>query len=349
MKSFFLLCLFSFAFFFAKSQNKLSQKNDSVIVIIENEPEFPGGKEGLIKFLQKNMISPKSAIKDHISGKLLVRFTVGYDGFVKDINIIKGIREDLDNSAKELIAKMPRWKPGTSDGKPVDVKVTIPLVYGSQQFSNLEFRDWVQDSLRNARQILLTNRAEFNGHSSLIGASAFLIECEGKIIAVTAKHLIGEDGGVYPPIKTLNLNSVLKEWKLFSRNGGSDTIFIDKLLNIEENKKDILFFSTNINATSIYALKVRKEPLKEREPFFVIGCQYSDNNCKQKLFKVSFYMKASGEFLFKGMKGIDLSGFSGAPVVDRDGNAIGVLIGTEKLLGANYITVQPINTILNCR
>jgi TonB family protein len=348
MKQLLFLLLFSLPFFYVNAQNESIQKPDPSRIIVEDQPRFPGGMQELRKFLEKNTNYPKTAIKDHITGKVIVGFTVGYDGVVRNIHIVNGIREDLDNSAMETIAKMPKWQPGLSDGKPVNVQMSIPLVYGSIQSSNIEFRSWLQDSLKNARQILLTNRAEFKGHSSLTGASAFLIECEEKIFAITAKHLIGEDGGVYPAIKPSALNSVLNEWKLFARNGNSDTITLNKLINIDDNNKDILVFSTNTNTISIQPLKIRKEPLKERESFFVIGCPYSEKNCKQNLYKISHDGKIRGEIMFKGMKGVNISGFSGSPVVDRDGNAVGVLIGSSKLLGATYIIVQPINTIFNC-
>jgi hypothetical protein len=48
-------------------------------------------------------------------------------------------------------------------------------------------------------QLVLTNRAEFNGHTPLQGASAFLIKTlDGRTLAATAKHLIGANGGVEP-------------------------------------------------------------------------------------------------------------------------------------------------------
>src|SRR5262245_11377086 len=50
-------------------------------------------------------------------------------------------------------------------------------------------------------QLLLTNEAHFDGHSSLYGASAFLVQNRrGVVLAATARHLTGESGGVQPEI-----------------------------------------------------------------------------------------------------------------------------------------------------
>lgn len=99
---------------------------------IETLPEFPGGNEALMKFISKNLKYPKSAIKDDIQGKVYVKFIVDKNGFVKDAHIAKGVREDLDKAALDVVNKMLQWKPGTQKGKTVEVKFTLPIAFRLQ-------------------------------------------------------------------------------------------------------------------------------------------------------------------------------------------------------------------------
>src|SRR3954470_7083287 len=58
---------------------------------------------------------------------------------------------------------------------------------------------WMADAPAKWPQFVLTNKATFSGHTALGGASAFLVRVpDGRVLAATAKHLIGEAGGVEP-------------------------------------------------------------------------------------------------------------------------------------------------------
>ncbi len=60
---------------------------------------------------------------------------------------------------------------------------------------------WISREPEDWPQIVLTNHAEFHGHTPLDGASGFLIRTEDdRVFAATARHLIGLEGGVEPGI-----------------------------------------------------------------------------------------------------------------------------------------------------
>ncbi len=81
----------------------------------------------LNKYLAKSIKYPKSARKNNIEGRVIVRFAVGKDGTISDVEIMKHVSPDLDDAAAKVIAKMPQWEPGKLDDKPVDVYYTIPI------------------------------------------------------------------------------------------------------------------------------------------------------------------------------------------------------------------------------
>ncbi|NVO20679.1 MAG: energy transducer TonB [Bacteroidetes bacterium] len=90
-------------------------------------PQFEGGRDGLAKYLSKNVRYPEPAIDKHLQGTVLVCFVITSDGEVKDVKIVKGIDPLLDNEAMRVISGMPLWKPGLRAGKPVNIVLTLPI------------------------------------------------------------------------------------------------------------------------------------------------------------------------------------------------------------------------------
>ena len=101
------------------------------ILIPEVLPEFPGGEEALIRFVQKNIIFPSDLIKNEISGTVYVGFIVDKRRHVSNIKILKGIDNapELSLEAIRVLEKSPLWKPGLQGGKPVAVAYTLPVTF----------------------------------------------------------------------------------------------------------------------------------------------------------------------------------------------------------------------------
>lgn len=99
--------------------------------IAEVNPEFPGGPQGLLKFLQINTKYPSEAREKGIQGKVIVKFIVDENGWAVNPTVI---RDDLAgyggaNEAIRLVKLMPKWKPGSQKGKPVKVYYTFPITF----------------------------------------------------------------------------------------------------------------------------------------------------------------------------------------------------------------------------
>lgn len=93
-------------------------------------PEFPGGTEGLISYLQSNVIYPLDAIKEKIEGRVIVLFTVEPDGTLKNIQVETPVSPLLDEEAVRVVKSMPKWIPAlTTEGKTARVKYSIPIVF----------------------------------------------------------------------------------------------------------------------------------------------------------------------------------------------------------------------------
>ena len=101
-----------------------------VYEVVENMPEFPdGGMPGLMKYLSANIRYPEAAHKAGTQGRVTVQFVVGKDGSIGDVKVIRGVDPTLDAEAIRVISGMPKWKPGTQKGEPVNVRYTVPVMF----------------------------------------------------------------------------------------------------------------------------------------------------------------------------------------------------------------------------
>lgn len=115
--------------------NGSSEQNNTVtsetaktqLTVIEQEPQFPGGIEGLNEFLASAISYSAEAYRENIQGKVFVSFTVNEKGYVRDPKIVKGIGSGLDEEALRVVLKMPRWEPGRQGGEPIAVQYNLPI------------------------------------------------------------------------------------------------------------------------------------------------------------------------------------------------------------------------------
>ena len=92
-------------------------------------PLFPGGEDALMKYLNKNLKYPKKAKDAGIQGMVFLSFLIEADGKVSNIIVVKGIGNGCDEEAKRVVEAMPKWNPGKQDGKPVAVKLNLPIKF----------------------------------------------------------------------------------------------------------------------------------------------------------------------------------------------------------------------------
>ena len=92
-------------------------------------PQFYGGDEELMNWLFNNVRYPDKAAKKGIQGIVVVKFLVKADGSIKNAGIMKHADPALDKEAIRVVKKMPKWIPGTKDGKPVDVWYMLPVIF----------------------------------------------------------------------------------------------------------------------------------------------------------------------------------------------------------------------------
>jgi periplasmic protein TonB len=102
---------------------------DEIFTIVEDQPEFPGGWPAFYKYVGDRMKYPSQARRMGIEGRVFVSFVVERDGRVTDVQVVKGIGAGCDEEAIRVMQTIPNFKPGKQRGRPVRVKMQIPIVF----------------------------------------------------------------------------------------------------------------------------------------------------------------------------------------------------------------------------
>lgn len=116
-----------------KPQTDTTKKKKTWDCMPETMPQFPGGKLMLMKYLADNIKYPASAVKAKKQGRVIVTFIVQKDGSVTHAKIAKSIDPELDAEALRIVKGMPKWTPGTQNGKPVSVRYMVPVKFSLQK------------------------------------------------------------------------------------------------------------------------------------------------------------------------------------------------------------------------
>lgn len=90
-------------------------------------PEFPGGNAAMARFIADNITYPEEAQEKKIEGVVVLELTIDEKGKIIKIHALKKVEYGCTEAAKDVVEKMPRWTPGEQDGKPVKVKVVLPV------------------------------------------------------------------------------------------------------------------------------------------------------------------------------------------------------------------------------
>jgi TonB family protein len=106
-----------------------AEDNSDVFNVVEKMPEFEGGMNGMMSFLQKNIKYPEEAIKNGTQGRVVVQFVVNKDGSITDANVVKSVSPELDAEALRVVKSMPKWTPGEQRGEKVRVQFTLPVQF----------------------------------------------------------------------------------------------------------------------------------------------------------------------------------------------------------------------------
>ena len=109
------------------------EKSNKVYDAVEVPPSFPGGSGAMLSWIHDHIKYPPIAMKNDISGRVVVQLIVEKDGSVSNVNVVRSIDPSLDREAVRVVSSMPKWTPGKVKGSPVRVRYTLPVAFKLQQ------------------------------------------------------------------------------------------------------------------------------------------------------------------------------------------------------------------------
>jgi protein TonB len=92
-------------------------------------PQFPGGEAALNKYLESHIQYPANAILNKIQGEVIVQLVVRENGEIGTVKVARSVDKDLEEEAVRVVESMPKFIPGSRNGKPLLMIVTLPVLF----------------------------------------------------------------------------------------------------------------------------------------------------------------------------------------------------------------------------
>ena len=102
---------------------------DEIFTIVEDNPTPKGGMGAFYQYVNKNIKYPNQARRMGIEGKVFVQFVVDKVGNITEVQAVKGIGAGCDEEAVRVIKGAPKWNPGKQRGRPVKVRMVLPITF----------------------------------------------------------------------------------------------------------------------------------------------------------------------------------------------------------------------------
>ena len=108
------------------------EDTDEVIpmVIVETKPSFNGGDANeFSRWVNSRLVYPETARELGVQGRVTLQFTIGTDGRVSGVRVLKGADPLLDEEAVRVVSSSPKWTPGRQRDRAVKVSYTFPVIF----------------------------------------------------------------------------------------------------------------------------------------------------------------------------------------------------------------------------
>lgn len=108
---------------------KIQDDEEEVFLLVEEAPAPEGGMDAFYQYVSQNLEYPRAARQMNVTGRVFIQFVVDKTGNLTEMQVVKGIGFGCDEEALRVLQKAPKWKPGKQRGRPVRVKMTIPIFF----------------------------------------------------------------------------------------------------------------------------------------------------------------------------------------------------------------------------
>lgn len=96
---------------------------------MKTPPAYPGGIAQFYKTIFKAVTYPEAAAKENKQGTVVVSFVIEKDGTMANFSVDRKLGYGTDEAAIAALKSAKKWSPGQIDGKPVRVKMNVPVKF----------------------------------------------------------------------------------------------------------------------------------------------------------------------------------------------------------------------------
>ncbi len=99
------------------------------LTMVEQMPKYSDGDVQMA--IARLTHYPELEKENNIQGTVYVQFVVNKEGYVEDVKVIRGVKDGagLEREAIKAVRSLKRFEPGYQNGKPVKVKMTVPIKF----------------------------------------------------------------------------------------------------------------------------------------------------------------------------------------------------------------------------
>jgi TonB family protein len=114
------------------TSEKITKDKEGIYLSAEVLPAYPGGEGVLSNYISENISYDPDAIQNNQQGTVMVSFVVDEKG---DITMAKvsdknnNVDDALEQEAIRVVSQMPKWEPGTVNGKKVKTWMHLPITF----------------------------------------------------------------------------------------------------------------------------------------------------------------------------------------------------------------------------
>jgi protein TonB len=99
-------------------------------ITVEQKPKFNGGDANdFAKWVNSRLVYPEVAKDNGVEGRVVLQFTIGKDGRLRDVKVLNTPDESLAKEAVRVVSSSPKWEPGRQRDRAVKVSYTFPVIY----------------------------------------------------------------------------------------------------------------------------------------------------------------------------------------------------------------------------
>lgn len=180
-------------------------------------PRFPGGNIALFEYLSKNIKFPKSKEKEDVKVRVVTTFTVEKDGSITDAKIVRSQGEAFDNEALRVINGMPKWIPGTQNGKAVSVKYILPITFSTTDSDK---------KIKSVRTIDMNDNGGKQPEGKVVSRKAEMFSSEDFVLVVNGKVVEALNGIKPSDIEKVDVKKDAETMKKYNVEGKLGVMFI---------------------------------------------------------------------------------------------------------------------------